>query len=88
MVINVLVYFSSFIIGVVLGGMAVFIFRRLVVNRQIRISQRKAARMVAEARNEVKDVLNEAREEFEKAAQLDPDHAPAREALGYFKDRT
>jgi len=66
MVLNVLVYFSSFIIGVVLGGMATFLIRRLMMDRQIRIAQRKAARMVTEARNEAKDVLNAAREEANK----------------------
>jgi len=66
MVINVLVYFSSFIIGVVLGGMAAFLTRRLMMDRQMRIAQRKAARMVAEARNEAKEVLNEARGDANK----------------------
>jgi ribonuclease Y len=65
--INILVYISSFIIGVVLGGVVVFFFRRMAVNRLLRTSQRKAARMVAEARDESKDVLREAKEEAEKA---------------------
>ena len=64
--INILVYISSFIIGVVLGGVVVFFFRRMAVNRLLRTSQRKAARMVAEARDESKDVLREAKEEAEK----------------------
>ena len=38
----------------------------MVINRQLRIAQRKAARMVAEARDEAKDVLSEAKEEAEK----------------------
>ncbi len=57
----------SFIIGVIFGGMAAFLSRQVFFNRQIRITERKAARMTAEARDEAKDVLNEAREETEKA---------------------
>ncbi len=57
---------SIFVIGVIFGGMAVFFFRRMVINRQLRVAQRKAARMVAEARIESKDVLHEAKEEAEK----------------------
>jgi ribonuclease Y len=57
----------SFLIGVIFGGMAAFLSRRLIINRQIRIAERKAARIVAEARTESKNVLNEARQEAEKA---------------------
>ena len=35
--------FFILIIGVVLGGMAAFLSRRLVFNRQLRIAERKAA---------------------------------------------
>ena len=61
MVINVLVYFSSFIIGIVLGAMATFLSRRIMMDRQIRIAQRKAVRMAAAASNEAKQVLDKAR---------------------------
>ena len=57
----------SFLIGAIFGGMAAFLSRRLIINRQIRIAERKAARIVAEARTESKNVLNEARQEAEKA---------------------
>jgi len=57
---------SIFIIGIILGGAAIFFFRRAMVNRQLRIAERKAARMVAEARDESKNVLREARIETEK----------------------
>ncbi|MFC1918685.1 ribonuclease Y [Chloroflexota bacterium] len=57
---------AIFIIGVIFGGAIVFFFRRMVINRQLRIAQRKAARTIAEARNEAKDVLNEAKEEAGK----------------------
>ena len=39
----------SFLIGVIFGGMAAFLSRRMMINRQIRIAERKAARMMAEA---------------------------------------
>jgi ribonuclease Y len=55
--------FFSFIIGLIFGGMAAFLSRRMMFNRQLRIAERKAARMVAEARNESKNVLHEAQEE-------------------------
>ncbi len=62
----VLAIFFSFLIGVIFGGMAAFLSRRLVFNRQIRIAERKAARMLVEARNEAKGVLQEAQDEAKK----------------------
>jgi len=70
MVINVLLYFSMLIIGLVLGGMAVFLSRGMMVNRQLRLAQRKAARLMAEARLEAKDVLNGAKQEADKVKVL------------------
>ena len=58
---------SVFIIGIIAGGAIVFFFRRMVINRQLRIAQRKAARTVAEASLEAKNVLSGAKEEAEKA---------------------
>ena len=58
--------FFSFIIGLIFGGSAAFLSRRLMINRQLRIAERRAARMVAEARNEAKSVLQEAQEEAKK----------------------
>ncbi len=66
MTIDILVYVSSFIIGVVLGGAIVYFFRRWAVNRLIRAAQRKAARTVVEAREEAREVTDKAREETEK----------------------
>jgi ribonuclease Y len=63
----ILALFFIFIIGVIFGGMAAFLSRRFRINRQMRIAERKAARMVAEAREESKEVLREAKEEAEKA---------------------
>ena len=57
---------SMFFIGLVLGGIIVFFFRRMAINLQLRNAQRKAARTVAEARDESKDILREAKEEIER----------------------
>ena len=57
---------SMFFIGLVLGGVIIFFFRRMAINRQLRNAQRKAARTVAEARDESKDILKEAKLEIEK----------------------
>ena len=38
MVLNVFVYFSSLVIGLVLGGLSVFLIRQLFMNRQIRLT--------------------------------------------------
>jgi ribonuclease Y len=65
--ISILVYISSFIIGVTLGGMIVFFFRRMAINRQLRTAQRKAARTVSEARGEAQEIIREAKEEAENA---------------------
>ena len=58
---------SIFVIGVIGGGAIVFFFRRMVINRQLRVAQRKAAKTVADARDEAKNALREAKEEAEKA---------------------
>jgi ribonuclease Y len=46
--------------------MAAFLSRRVMFNRQIRIAERKAAKMVADARIEAKSKLNEAKQEADK----------------------
>ena len=58
---------AVFVISVIAGGAAVFFGRRMVINRQLRVAQRKAARITAEARAESKEVLREAKEEAEKS---------------------
>jgi ribonuclease Y len=60
------VFFSMLVIGIMLGGAIVFFFRRMALLRQLRNAQRKAARTVAEARDEARGVLNEAKDEAEK----------------------
>lgn len=74
--------FFSFIIGLVFGGLAFFLSRRLVFNRQLRIAERKAARMVAEARNESKLILQEAQEESKRSkVQADAEYRERRGEL-------
>jgi len=57
---------SIFIIGIIAGAIAVFFSRQMIINRQLRVAQRKAARIIVEANNESKRVLHEAREEVDK----------------------
>jgi len=63
---TVLAIFFSFVIGVIFGGMALLLTRGMMANRQIRIAQKKAAKIVAEAGTEAKDVLNETKLEAER----------------------
>jgi len=65
-VLAVLGIFFAFVIGVVFGGMAAFLSRRMMINRQLRIAERKAARLLADARVDSKNVLNEAKREADK----------------------
>jgi ribonucrease Y len=58
--------FFSFVIGLVGGAAAAFFSRRIVFNRQIRLAERRAAKMIAEARNEAKNVLTESQEEAKR----------------------
>jgi len=62
----ILAVFFSFVIGVVFGGMATFLFRRMMINRQLRVAQRKAAKVIAEANLEHKNTLDEAKKEADK----------------------
>lgn len=63
---SILGIFFSFVIGVIFGGMAAFLSRRVMFNRQIRIAERKAGKMVADAGLKSKGVLDEAKQEAEK----------------------
>lgn len=58
---------SMFFIGLIVGGVVVFFFRRMAINRQLRNAQRKAARTVSEARDEAKEILREAKEDIDKS---------------------
>jgi ribonuclease Y len=55
--------FFSFIIGLIFGGIGAFLSRRVLFNRQIRLAERRAAKMVAEARSESKAIVAESQEE-------------------------
>jgi len=73
---------AIFVIGVILGGAIVFFFRRMAVNRLLRIAQRRAARVVAEARDESKELAGRAREEAEKLkARAESDYRERRSEL-------
>ena len=81
-VIGYLAIFFSFIIGIIFGGMATFLTRRMVINRQLRIAQRKANKTVTDARLEAKDVLHEAKQEAAKVkTTADAEHREMRADL-------
>jgi ribonuclease Y len=63
---TLLLYLSSFVIGVVLGGAIVFFFRRMAVNRLLRVAQRRASRIELEAKEEARKFNEQARVEAEK----------------------
>jgi ribonuclease Y len=78
----ILAVFFSFVIGVVFGGMATFLFRRMMVNRQLRVAQRKAAKVIAEAKLEHKNTLDEAKQEADKIkAAADAEYKERRSEL-------
>lgn len=78
----ILAVFFSFVIGVVFGGMAIFLFRRFSVNRQIRLAQRRASKISAEANEESKKTLNEAKREADKIkTAADADYRERRSEL-------
>ena len=80
--IELIALFFIFVIGVVLGGMAAFLSRRLIFNRQLRLAERKAAKMVAEARNETKGILQQAQEDAKRAkAAADGEYRERRSEL-------
>jgi ribonuclease Y len=72
----------AFIIGLIAGGVGFFVTRRVVFNRQIRIAERKAAKMVADARNESKEALQQAQEEAKRIKNsADTDYRERRSEL-------
>jgi ribonuclease Y len=78
----ILAVFFSFVIGVVFGGMAIFLFRRMMVNRQIRLAQRKASKITAEAEEETKKMLADAKKEVDKVkASTDAEYRERRSEL-------
>jgi len=67
---GILAFFFSFLIGVVFGGMAAFLWRRVMFNRQIRIAERKATRITSQASEEARNKLSLAKEEADKSIAL------------------
>ncbi len=65
-IVAVLGIFFGFVIGVVFGGMGTFLFRRMLVNRQLRIAQRKAAKITGEVEAESKKITDGAKREADK----------------------
>ena len=64
--ITLLAIAMAFVIGVVLGGILIYTWRRFSINRQLRNAQRKAARELTEARDEAREILREAKGEVDK----------------------
>ncbi|MEE8413294.1 MAG: ribonuclease Y [Dehalococcoidales bacterium] len=66
---TVLVYVAlvaTFVIGLIFGGIIVFFFRRMTLLRQLRNAQRRAARLVGEARDEANKMLRETKQEVDR----------------------
>jgi ribonuclease Y len=72
----------SFIIGLIAGALGAFLSRRVLFNRQMRFAERKAAKMVSEARIESKEILQLAQEESKRIkATADSDYRERRSEL-------
>ena len=81
-VVIIAILFVGIVIGVIIGGMAVLTYRRFMFNRQIRIAERKAAKMIAEAGDEARVILNNAQEEAKKTkATVDAEYRERRSEL-------
>ena len=79
---TVLAIFFSFVIGTIFGAMAAFLSRRVLFNRQLRIAERKAAKMLLEARGESRNVVHEAQEESKRIkASADAEYRERRNEL-------
>jgi ribonucrease Y len=68
----------AFIIGLGAGAISILMSRGLFANRQIRAAQKRAVRIVAEARTQSKEVVNEARVEIDKIRQTTENEARER----------
>ena len=72
----------AFIIGLIVGVVGLFLFRRVLFTRQVRMAERKAVKMVAEARNEAKDLLQQAQDEIKRnRTQADNDYRERKNEL-------
>lgn len=63
---TIIFFVASLVIGFVAGGSVVFFFRRMGVNRLLRVTQRRANRTLIEARDEAQKIVEQARAEAEK----------------------
>ena len=63
---SVLTLIFVFVIGMGVGGMLLFLSRRVMLNVQFRAAERRAARTIAEARLEAKRTADRAKEEADK----------------------
>lgn len=61
-----LLFISSFIIGIVLGGAIIFFFRRMAINRLLKVAQRRATKIGLEAKDEAKATVDQAKMEADK----------------------
>ena len=79
---TILAIFFAFIIGAVFGGMALFLSRGMIMTRQMHIAERKAAKTMAEASLEAKEVLHEAKLEADKGkSTAEAEHRQRRSEL-------
>lgn len=78
----VLAIFFSFIIGVIFGSMVILLTRGTLANRQIRLAQKRAARVIAEAQKEAEAITKEAERDIEKRRDaLEQENRSRREEL-------
>ncbi|MBM4448096.1 MAG: ribonuclease Y [Chloroflexi bacterium] len=76
------ILFVGIVIGVIIGGLAVFTYRRFTFNRQMRMAERRAAKMVGDAREEAKGIISGAGEEARKIkAAADAEYRERRSEL-------
>ena len=81
-VVIIAILFVGIVIGVVIGGMAVLTYRRFMFNRQIRIAERRAAKVIAEAGDEARVIISNAQEEAKKTkATVDAEYRERRSEL-------
>jgi ribonucrease Y len=64
--VNILLILMTFVIGVVLGIAAALFIRRVIIIRQIRIAERKAARIISDAEIRSREIVNDAKTEIDK----------------------
>lgn len=69
---------AIFFIGLIAGGAIIFFGRRMMINRQLRVAQRKASRTVTEANDQAKEIIREGRIEIDKIRQASENEARQR----------